>query len=95
MSTLASESHLAQHDRTTDCWSLATGGQLDSTANSSPVGLILLVVAVVLLFIALRQLRRALLPIAELMRMVLSASLVAVLILGAVVLLVTSAFMRR
>lgn len=74
---------------------MATGGQLDSAGDSSPVGLILLVVAVVLLFVALRQLRRALLPIAELMRMVLSAGFVAVLIIGAVVLLVASALMRR
>jgi len=55
----------------------------------------MLVVAVVLLFIALRQLRRALMPIAELMRVVLSTSLVAVLIVGAALLVAGSVFVRQ
>jgi hypothetical protein len=56
----------------------------------SPFGLFLLLVAVVLLFLALGRLRRALMPVAELIRMVLSAGLVVVLILAAVALVVAS-----
>jgi hypothetical protein len=55
----------------------------------------MLVVAVVLLFVALRQLRRALTPIAELMRVVLSAGLVAVLVIGAALLVAGSTFVHR
>jgi len=55
----------------------------------------LLLVAIALLFAALRHLRRALMPIAELLRMVLSAGLVFVLIMGAVLLMVASVVMRH
>jgi hypothetical protein len=69
-------------------------GQLNVTADHSPFGVFLLVIALVLLLVALRHLRRALMPVADLMRMVLSAGLVFVLIMSAVLLLVASVVVR-
>lgn len=94
MLTLVPRAYHAHPGRTTD-WPLTAAGQIDPTPDSSHIGLILLVVAVVSLVLALRQLRRALIPIADLMRMVLSASLVAVLIVAAVVLVIGSTLVRR
>jgi hypothetical protein len=94
MNTLVRQGPVAHPSEPSD-WPLKAVAHLDKSSDSSPIGLVMLVVAVVLLFIALRQLRRALVPIAELMRMVLSATLVGVLIFGAAALVVGSTFVGR
>ena len=77
-----------------NAWAANTLVAAGSGARHDGLGLLGLLVAAILLALALRHLVRALLPIAELLRMVAAASLVAVLILAAFVLVLISAFYR-
>jgi hypothetical protein len=78
--------------RTANSVTLASGAASDS--HNGALAVFALAVAAVLLLLALRHLRRALLPIAELFRMVAAASLVVLLVLGAFVLIVMSVALR-
>jgi hypothetical protein len=78
--------------RTANSVTLASAAAPDS--HNGALGVFALAVAAVLLLLALRHLRRALLPIAELFRMVAAASLVVLLVMGAFVLIVMSVALR-
>jgi hypothetical protein len=79
-----------------NAWAANTLLAAGSGSGAAPggVGLLGLLVAAILLALALRHLVRAFLPIAELLRMIAAAGLVAVLILAAFVLILISAFYR-
>jgi hypothetical protein len=79
-----------------DAWAVNTLLAAGSGSGAPPggAGVLGLLVAAILLALALRHLVRAFLPIAELLRMVAAAGLVAVLILAAFVLVLMSAFFR-
>jgi hypothetical protein len=74
--------------------SVTLAGGTATVQQHGGFGLFALIVAAVFLVMALRHLRRALLPIAELFRMVTAASLVVMLVLAAFVLIVMSAVLR-
>jgi hypothetical protein len=73
---------------------VVAGTAPDPHAHRGGLGLLALIVALALLGAALNHLRRAFMPIAELVRMIAAAGLVALLIVAAAVLVVVSLFMR-
>jgi hypothetical protein len=74
--------------------SVTLAGGTATVPQHGGFGFVALIVAAVFLVLALRHLRRALLPVAELLRMVTAASLVVLLVLAAFVLIVMSAVLR-